>query len=91
VIADGAAFVALSGSHITGPVRIASTTGTVDLTGNTVTGAVLLLDNATPFASVVSGNTVRGLLGCSGNTPPPVNDGVPNTVDGAATGQCSGL
>jgi hypothetical protein len=53
----------------------------VSLVGN-VTGT-------TPI--VVSGNTIVGPLTCSGNQPPPTNDGQPNTVSGPASRQCSDL
>jgi hypothetical protein len=40
---------------------------------------------------VVSGNLIVGPLSCSGNQPPPVNEGVPNQVIGPKSGQCAGL
>jgi hypothetical protein len=40
---------------------------------------------------VVAANTITGPLGCTGNEPPPVNQGQPNTVDGAKSGQCTDL
>ena len=39
---------------------------------------------------VVSGNTVEGRLGCSGNEPPRTNLGEPNTATGKQ-GQCADL
>jgi hypothetical protein len=34
---------------------------------------------------------VKGLLECAGNTPGVGDYGVPNTIDGLATGDCEGL
>jgi hypothetical protein len=46
-------------------------------------------ENAT--ATEIEANLVVGMLACSGNTPPPTNDGRPNTVIGIRTGQCATL
>jgi hypothetical protein len=55
-------------------------------------GTVSLTDNTTGDTPiVVSGNEILGLLSCSGNEPPPVNNGSPNTVIGLKLGQCRGL
>jgi hypothetical protein len=92
VSAQGAARVELLRTVIVGPVFLHGGTTLVVLAGNRVTGPVSLVDNVTGQAPVVvSGNTVVGPLACTGNEPPPVNDGQPNTVLGPATGQCSGL
>jgi hypothetical protein len=53
----------------------------VTLTGNT-TGDV---------EPVVAGNTIRGPLACSRNTPAPLDLGSANTVNGPAAGQCAGF
>ncbi|WP_035803876.1 hypothetical protein [Kitasatospora mediocidica] len=53
-------------NHVTGSVQVQGTTG------------------AGPFPedtrAEIEGNTIGGTLSCSGNTPPPTNDGHPNTV-----------
>lgn len=64
---DGADQVHISDSEITGPVQITSSSGGVELSGNTITG----------------------VLSCSGNDPGPV--GGDNTVRGPASGQCAEL
>jgi hypothetical protein len=40
---------------------------------------------------VVAGNSVSGALSCSGDKSAPTDGGKPNTSNGPATGQCSGL
>jgi O-glycosyl hydrolase len=90
--ATGAASVRLVGATVTGPVTVSQTTGGVVIAGSEVSGPMAVLANDTGFAPVVvSGNTVGGPLVCRGNAPAPVNQGVPNTVTGPATGQCQGL
>ncbi len=60
-----------------------------DCGGNTVLGRVSVTNTAGP--SVIGGNRIIGRLECSGNEPPPVNNGFPNSVLGPKTGQCSDL
>jgi beta-glucosidase-like glycosyl hydrolase len=58
----------------------------------TVSGPVNLRDSSTGVrAIVVSGNRITGPLSCTGNEPPPVNNGVPNNVTGPQSGQCADL
>jgi len=67
---------------------VAGTTGPVTAVGPGVGGAVLPAGNGTgTTAAILAGNTV-GTLHCSGNSPAPVDLGAPNTVRGAASGQC---
>lgn len=56
---------------------------------NNIVGPVTVTNTDGP--SVIAGNLIIGRLGCSGNVPPPVNNGSPNRVIGPKTGQCSGL
>ncbi len=91
VTTDRTASVRLLGSSVVGPVLVSRSTVAVVLSDNTVVGPVTLSGNVTaPTPIVVAGNVVTELR-CSGNDPPPVNDGRPNTVTGEATGQCVGL
>jgi hypothetical protein len=60
--------------------------GTTTVTGNQ--GAPPPSGDAVPE---IERNTVGGALLCSSNAPAPTNDGQPNTVAGARTGQCAGL
>ena len=90
ISASGAQWIDLRGGG-TGPLSVTGTTGHLSVSGMVVAGAAELTNNTTSAPIVVSGNTIVGLLSCTGNVPPPVNDGVPNRVVGLATGQCKGL
>ncbi|WP_204985296.1 M64 family metallopeptidase [Micromonospora globbae] len=88
VAATGASAVELLDSTVRGAVSVTGTTGHVTAVGTRVDGALLLAGNATgTMAAILAGNTV-GTLHCSGNSPAPVDLGAPNTVRGAASGQC---
>jgi len=90
--AEGAASVELSESKVVGPVSLRASTALVSLADNWLAGKVSVVDNttgATPI--VIAGNTVVGPLACSGNQPPPVNDGQRNMVSGPRSGQCKDL
>lgn len=90
--ATGAAGIELTDTLMVGALTIKDGTGIVTLARNHVIGRVALTGNSTGTTPVlVSGNTIDGPLMCSGNQPPPVNGGVPNTVSGTVTGQCRGL
>lgn len=92
VSAVDAAVVALRDSGFAGPITVTGTTGGLVLSGNRITGRVQLDDNATDgLALVVAGNRIVGRLSCAGNTPHPVDQGLPNEVTGQATGQCADL
>ncbi len=54
--------------------------------GNTVSGPASITG-----ITLVAGNSVNGALSCAGNNPAPTDGGKPNTSNGPATGQCSGL
>jgi hypothetical protein len=62
-----------------------------------VTGTVILNDSSGPgpdeesTQSEIEANTIGGSLSCTGNTPPPTNDGHPNKIIGSASGQCTGF
>lgn len=88
----GAGTVQVDRVQVHGPVLAQDTGLRLALTGNRVTGPVTVVSNQTgDHPIVISGNTVVGTLDCTGNSPPPVNDGVPNIVYGPATGQCATL
>ena len=90
-LVDGAGVLTIDGSDLRGAVAIADVSGSLELTGNTMRGLVAIVDNHTPGPIVVGGNTIAGLLVCSGNTPQPTDGGARNTVRGIATGQCARL
>jgi len=61
----------------------------VELDTNRVSGSVSVTRTAGGIPSaVLAANQISGGLACSDNTPPPTNDGRPNTVIGARSGQC---
>ncbi|GAA1159032.1 hypothetical protein GCM10009664_28630 [Kitasatospora gansuensis] len=97
ITARGAAFLGVCDSTLTGSLAAADSTGAVLLgdpagrgcLGNRITGSVQLSSNHGGLT--VGANTVGGSLHCTGNTPPPVHNGAPNTIGGARTGQCAAL
>lgn len=92
IFANQAGRVEVSSSVVEGAVFLNRGTSVLELAGNEITGAVSLVGNQTVSTPiVVAGNTIEGLLACSENEPPPVNNGQPNTVTGPSTGQCADL
>jgi endo-1,4-beta-xylanase len=92
VRADGADTVVLDDSLFVGPIRISGTTDELAITANRIIGTVRLDDNVTGDTPItVAGNTIVGLLACSGNEPPPVAGDEGNTVIGVVLGQCRDL
>ncbi|MET8631093.1 Ig-like domain-containing protein [Kitasatospora sp. NPDC004669] len=84
-------------NQIQSSVQLSNNTGGLEVVGNHIGGTLLVTGNTGtgPFPEdnrpEIEGNTIGGSLVCSGNTPPPTNDGHPNTVTAARTGQCSTL
>ncbi|HZM74327.1 MAG TPA: S8 family serine peptidase [Candidatus Limnocylindrales bacterium] len=92
MLTDGAGGIDLTGSTVEGAILLRNGTGNLSLIGNRIIGSLSLSGNNTGSTPILlSGNTIVGALMCTGNQPPPVNGGVPNTVTGVASGQCSGL
>lgn len=92
VTARRAGSVEVTDSQLGGPVTARQVTAGLVLDGNVVGGSVTLQDNATgERAILLAENTIDGVLTCRQNTPPPTNDGRPNTVTGVRTGQCADL
>ncbi|MCK0114180.1 S8 family serine peptidase [Ornithinimicrobium sp. F0845] len=84
--------VEVTDSVINGPLTLRSGTGVVTVDGNTVNGPVTLDRNSTGEVPIlIADNTIGGPLTCNRNTPPPTDDGRPNTVEGPRSGQCSDL
>jgi uncharacterized repeat protein (TIGR01451 family) len=87
---------ACPGNHIGGALLVHDNTGGVEVFGNTIGGAATVSTNSggSPIADgtpEVEGNHVGASLECKANTPPPTDDGQPNTVGGAKLNQCAGL
>ena len=95
--ADGATAIRACNATIIGPITLANGSGPVLLGGtsgapcgeDTIFGPVTLSGNT--GGVVLAGNTIRGWVSCSGNSPAPTDGGQPNNVSGPATGQCSTL
>jgi hypothetical protein len=86
LVTQTAGAVTLLGAKVTGSIDM-DDSGPVSVEGSTIKGPVALRTNT--VYTLVSGNSITGSLACSGNTPPPVNNDLPNTVSGKRTGQCS--
>jgi len=88
---------ACAGNTLTGTTMISGSKGQVEFGGNKVTGSVILNDSSgtgpdeETTASEIEANTIGGSISCTGNTPPPTNDGHPNKITGPASGQCAGF
>lgn len=80
---------------VSGSVSLAFNLGGLEIANTTVKGAMTVAYN-TDFAgqqngayppAQVAGNTISGALSCTGNVPPPIDDGQPNT-SASRSGQC---
>ncbi len=94
VSATGASEITLCDTAVVGRVTLAGGSAVTlgDAAGcgsNAIVGPVTVTNTDGP--SVIAGNLIIGRLACSGNVPPPVNNGSPNNVIGPKTGQCAGL
>ena len=82
---------------IGGAFALSQNHGGLEMVNGTVGGSMQVSGNSGtgPFPEDVTteleNNTVRGALNCSGNVPPPSNDGQPNHVSGPRAGQCATL
>jgi hypothetical protein len=89
VIGDGTAGCARN--DIVGLVTL-DRNHSVEVDTNRVSGSVSVTNTAgSPQAPVIAANQITVNLDCSGNVPAPTNEGRPNAVLGARTGQCAGL
>jgi hypothetical protein len=90
--------VGCAGNTIKGSVTFNNNNGGLELAANHIGSTVGVNNNSKapgasgdldgPTGTEISGNTSTG-LGCSGNAPAPTNDGIANTTNGPATGQCA--
>jgi hypothetical protein len=72
-----------------GPVLVSAGSGQVAAVDNMITGPLTVTGNSGPVQ--ISGSQINGPLSCTGNVIAPVDAGMPNTVSGTASGQCSRL
>jgi BACON domain-containing protein len=89
----GATTVEMAGGQVIGPISVRGTLHRASLTDLQVVGSVLVVNNQPDEGpAVVAGNWIVGSLFCTGNQPPPVHHGVPNTVvGGLKLDQCAPL
>ncbi|WP_369185345.1 FG-GAP-like repeat-containing protein [Streptomyces sp. Y1] len=86
-----------AGNRIDGSVVLTDNAGGLALVDNRIGGSTVVdgTSGAGPFPhddrARIAANTIAGSLACSGNTPPPSDDGRPDTVSGPRTGQCEKL
>lgn len=86
---------ACAGNAFAGSVTLNANAGQAEIGGNTFAGS-LTVNNTSGVgpdlettATEIEGNTIKGSLSCTGNVPPPTNDGQPNSVTGGRFGQCA--
>lgn len=90
---------ACAGNNLSGSVSLTNNTGFLEFSANNVGGSVTVNNNTTTIlvppenatATELETNHIGGSLSCLGNTPPPTNDGLLNSVFGGKFGQCAGL
>jgi hypothetical protein len=87
VTATGAAVVELVATSIDGALKVTGTTERVTIFGATIGQDATVADSKTPKAPLVIGNTIKGTLGCSGNSTAPSDGGSKNAAK-AISGQC---
>jgi hypothetical protein len=86
-----------AGNRLRASLSLSDNLGGLEVFGNTIGGTTTVAGNqgAPPPSGdavpEIEQNTIGGALLCSSNAPAPTNDGRPNAVAGARTGQCAGL
>lgn len=93
VIGDQTGSPACAGNNLNGAVTISNNTGFLKFSDNSVIGPVTVTNNTTNVtATELAANQINGSLACTGNVPPPTNNGRANQVfGGTKTGQCAAL
>ena len=88
-------FPPCAGNVLNGGVTLSGNTAGFEFGGNSVTGASTVSNNTGSGPTVedtkpeIEGNHF-GSLGCTGNSPAPVDGGQVNTATGTKSGQCAG-
>ncbi|HEX6341882.1 MAG TPA: GH92 family glycosyl hydrolase [Umezawaea sp.] len=89
IAANGAGAVVLVDSEVGGPVTVTGSKTGVNIENTKVGGPVSIVNNKAPV--VLAANRIGGPMSGSGNSPAPVNNGLPNEVQGPKAGQLAGL
>ncbi|HSK16000.1 MAG TPA: M64 family metallopeptidase [Gaiellaceae bacterium] len=100
--ATGADVVHVFGARVNGDSQISGTTGDLIVAGSAFHGSLTLDGNRSADVTIPSGDTRNygvGLVGssvtddlaCAGNDPGVTDYGAPNSIGGAATGDCAAL
>lgn len=84
-----------AGNDFRGGLAVSANAGGAEIGGNSIHGGIVLQNTSgggaqvEDAASEIEANQVTGGLTCAGNAPAPVNGGMPNSVTGGRSGQCS--
>src|SRR5699024_101239 len=87
-VQPGGALLVGAGTSIHGGFTAADATS-VQVRDSQIRGAVSVTGTTGDF--VFAGSDLHGSIACSGNASAPNDEGAPNTITGAATGQCAAL
>jgi hypothetical protein len=103
LISSDAEAVQVFGTTVNGATHIADTEIDVTTAGNTFNGSITLTGNnqaqandqffqfGYEYGPILAGNEINGTLECTGNSAPARDFEAPNTISGAAGGDCSTL
>lgn len=88
---------ACAGNTLKGTTTIFASQGQAEVGGNTITDDLIIDESSgtgpdeESTQTEIEANKIGGSLFCLGNTPPPTNDGQPNTITGQGFDQCAGF
>ena len=88
---------ACAGNTLKGTTTIFASQGQAEVSGNTITDDLIIDESSgtgpdeESTQTEIEANKIGGSLFCLGNTPPPTNDGQPNTITGQGFDQCAGF
>ena len=97
VLISGASAADCQPTTVTAAALIGENTGGLSIAANTIDGSLTVNDNSgdapfelngAPVGPMIAGNTIGGVLACSGNIPAPIPAGQPNTAT-MGFGQCA--
>ena len=97
MLISGASAAGCQPTTVTDAALIGENTGGLSIAANTISGSLTVNDNSgdapfelngAPVGPMIAGNTIGGVLACSGNNPAPIAAGQPNTAT-MGFGQCA--